>query len=136
MCRMFNQTIAKQPLPKYIFTDHNPLFHFHRWLANLRVLGIEEMKTVPFVPQPHPFPERVIGTLRREYLDHLFFWNEADLGENCCAIATTITSTVVTGLNGETPNGYGTEKEVTHATLDAYEWRTHCHGMFQLSVTA
>ena len=73
VCRMFNHAIAKPPLPKYVSTDHDPLFRFHRWLANLRVLDIEEIKTVPFVPQSHPFVERLIGTLRREYLDHLFF---------------------------------------------------------------
>jgi hypothetical protein len=27
----------------------------------------------------HPFVERLIGTIRREYLDHAFFWNPADL---------------------------------------------------------
>ena len=79
VCRMFNHAIAKQNVPKYASTDNDPLFRFHRWLANLHILGIEEIKTVPFVPQSHPFVERVIGTLRREYLDHLFFWNGADL---------------------------------------------------------
>jgi len=66
VCRMF-----KYPLPKYVSTDNDPLFRFHRWLANLRILGIEEIKTVPFAPQSHPFVERLIGTLRREYLDQL-----------------------------------------------------------------
>jgi hypothetical protein len=28
---------------------------------------------------PHPFIERLIGTLRREYLDQTFFWNGLDL---------------------------------------------------------
>ena len=61
-------------LAKYVSTDNDPLFRFHR-LADLRIVDIEEIKTVPFVPQSHSFVERVIGTLRREYLDHLFFWN-------------------------------------------------------------
>ena len=36
VCRMVNHTIAGQPLPKHVSTDHDPLFPFHRWLANLR----------------------------------------------------------------------------------------------------
>jgi putative transposase len=47
--------------------------------VNLRVLDIEELKSVPFVPRSHPFIERLIGTLRREYLDHTFFWHGLDL---------------------------------------------------------
>jgi hypothetical protein len=31
------------------------------------------------VPRSHPFIERLIGTLRREYLDQTFFWNGLDL---------------------------------------------------------
>lgn len=34
--------------PKHLSTDNDPLFRFHRWLANLRILDIEEVKTVPF----------------------------------------------------------------------------------------
>ena len=69
-CRMFNRAIAGQRLPKHVSTDHDPLFRFHRWLANLRVLAIEEVKSVPYAPVSHPFIERLIGTVRREYLDH------------------------------------------------------------------
>jgi hypothetical protein len=31
------------------------------------------------VPLSHPFIERVIGTIRHEFLDHVFFWNANDL---------------------------------------------------------
>jgi hypothetical protein len=48
MCRMFNYAIAGQPLPKHLSTDHDPLFRFHRWLANLRMLEIDEIKSVPY----------------------------------------------------------------------------------------
>src|SRR2546429_5519378 len=36
----------------------------HQWQANLRILEVKEIKTVPYVPLPHPFVERLIGTLR------------------------------------------------------------------------
>jgi transposase len=50
VCRMFNDAIFGQLLPKRVSTDHDPLFRFHRWLANLRVLEIEQVKSVPYVP--------------------------------------------------------------------------------------
>jgi hypothetical protein len=46
VCHMFNCATAGQSKPKYLSTDHDPLFRFHRWLANLRVLEVEEMKSV------------------------------------------------------------------------------------------
>ena len=79
VCRMFNRATAGQPLPKHVSTDNDPLFRFHRWLANLRVLEIDEIKSVPYIRVSHPFVERLIGTMRREYLARLFFWNAVDL---------------------------------------------------------
>jgi hypothetical protein len=37
------------------------------------------MKSVPYTPVSHPFIERLIGTVRREFLDRVFFWNGMDL---------------------------------------------------------
>ena len=34
---------------------------------------------VPHVPSSHPFVERLIGTVRREFLDQVPFWNACDL---------------------------------------------------------
>jgi putative transposase len=79
VCRMSNRAIAGQRLPNRLSTDHDPLSRFRRWLANLRVLDIEEVKSVAYAPISHPFIERVIGTIRREYLDQRFFWNATDL---------------------------------------------------------
>ena len=80
---MFNRTTHTQSLPKYLTSDHDPLYRYHLWQANLRVLEIQEIKTVPYVPLSHPFVERLIGTIRREYLDQTLFWTAADLEENC-----------------------------------------------------
>ena len=75
VCRMFNAAIHGQGVPRHLSTDHDPLFEAHRWMANLRILEIDEIKTVPHVPLSHPFVERLIGTMRREFLDHVLFWN-------------------------------------------------------------
>ncbi len=76
---MFNEAISGQGTPRYLSSDHDPLFEFHRWRANLRILEIDEIKTVPHNPISHPFVERLIGTARREFLDHVLFWNQRDL---------------------------------------------------------
>ena len=54
-------------------------YRFRRWLANLRILEVEEIKSIPYVPVSHPFVERLIGTVRREFLDHVLIWNAIDL---------------------------------------------------------
>jgi transposase InsO family protein len=61
LCRMFNRVITRHALPRYLSTDHDPLFRYHRWQANLRVLDIEPVNTVPYVPVSHPFVERLIS---------------------------------------------------------------------------
>ena len=76
---MFQRTIRGQSLPKYLSSGHDPLYRFHQWQANLRVLEVTAIKTVPQVPLSHPFVERLIGTVRREYLVRTLFWTTADL---------------------------------------------------------
>jgi hypothetical protein len=80
LCRMFNRAIrGHRWLPKYLSSDNDPLYKFHQWQANLRILEVTEIKSLPYVPLSHPFVERLIGTLRREYLDHMLFWTTVDL---------------------------------------------------------
>ena len=55
------------------------MYRFHQWPANLRILDVKEIKTVPYVRLSHPFVERLIGTIRRECLDRTLFWTAADL---------------------------------------------------------
>ena len=67
LCRMFNTAISYRGLPKYLSSDNDPLFLYHQWQANLRILSAAEIKTVPYTPLSHPFVERLIGTIRREF---------------------------------------------------------------------
>ena len=50
-------------MPKYLSSDNDPLYRFHRWQANLRVLEVTGIKSIPYVPLSHPFVER-LTTLR------------------------------------------------------------------------
>ena len=59
LCHMFNRAMGRQPPPTYLNSDHDPLYRFHQWQANLRVLDVEAIRTVPYVPVSHP------GSLRR-----------------------------------------------------------------------
>ncbi len=68
LCRMFNRAVSRMGAPKYLSSDNDPLFTYHQWEANLRILEIDELKTVPYTPISHPFVERLIGSLRRELL--------------------------------------------------------------------
>jgi hypothetical protein len=79
LCGMFNRATRGQSSPKYLSADHDPLSRFHQWQANLRILDVREIKTVPYVPLSHPFVERLIGTIRRECLDRTLCWTAADL---------------------------------------------------------
>src|SRR3984893_18764763 len=48
LCRMFNRALrGHDDLPKYLSSDHDPLYKFHQWQANLRILEVTEIKTVP-----------------------------------------------------------------------------------------
>jgi putative transposase len=79
LCQMFNRAMGHQLAPTYLSSDHDPLYRFHQWQANLRILDVTAIKTVPYVPLSHPFVERLIGTIRRECLDRMLFWTAADL---------------------------------------------------------
>jgi hypothetical protein len=61
VCRVFNDAISGTDPPHYLRTDIDPLFQFHRWKANLRILDVMEINSVPYAPMSHPFIERVIG---------------------------------------------------------------------------
>lgn len=137
MCRIFNRASAGQPLPKHVSTDHDPLFRFHRWLANLRVLEIEEIKSVPYAPVSHPFVERLIGTIRREYLDRVFFWNAVDLARKLGEFTDYYNAyRVHRSLDGTTPAQRAGASSPAPASLDRHAWRQHCRSLFQTPIAA
>ena len=136
VCRMFNRSIGCLGTPKYLSSDNDPLFKYFQWQANLRIMEIEEIKSVPYVPLSHPFIERLIGTLRREYLDHVFFWGKNDLEiklesfkqyYNCYRVHSSLEGT---------PGDIACESLLSVADLNDYHWKKHCRGLFQTPIAA
>ena len=121
ICRMFNQIIAGKSLPRHLSSDHDPLFRFHRWLANSRILEVEEIKSIPYVPVSHPFVERLIGTIRREFLDHVLIWNAIDLERKLEEFRNYYNENRVhQSLNGSTPGERSGKPPPAQAVLDHY----------------
>ena len=79
LCRMFNKAISTMDARKYLGSDNDPLFQYHQWQANLSILDVDKVKSVPYTPRSYPFVKRLIGTIRRVFLDHTLFWNAVDL---------------------------------------------------------
>ncbi|HIG31303.1 MAG TPA: helix-turn-helix domain-containing protein, partial [Verrucomicrobiales bacterium] len=116
LCRMFNNAIAGSGIPKRLSYDNDPLFKYFQWKANLRILDIESVRTVPYVPISHPFIERKIGSIRREYLDHVFYWNGADLERKLDEFKRNFNGDRVhAGIRGITPNKRAEVSETTIA---------------------
>ena len=131
---MFQQAIQGQSLPKYLSTDNDPLYQFHQWQANLRVLEVLEIKTVPYVPLSHPFVERLVGTLRRECLDRTLFWTTADLEAKLREFQKYFNEhRAHAGLEGRLPDSGRPTSPISFAS---YRWQKHCRGLYQTPIAA
>ncbi|MEC4674980.1 MAG: integrase core domain-containing protein, partial [Nitrospirota bacterium] len=137
LCRLFHQATSRQGLPQCLSSDHDPVFRLHQWQANLRIRGIHEVKTIPCVPVSHPFIERLIGTIRRECLDQLLFWNESDLARKLEAFKEYYNgSRIHQSLNQQTPEEAAGKAPPLRANPQHFVWRSHCQGLFQTPMAA
>ena len=134
LCRMFQRAIRGRGLPNYLSSDHDPLYRFHQWQANLRILEVIEIKTVPYLPLSHPFIERLIGTIRREYLDRMLFWTAGDLETKLIDFQHYYNGRRThAGLDGRLPEPNGSEAPLD---FDSYRWQIHCRGLYHTPIAA
>jgi len=136
-CRMFNRAIRGADSSRYISSDSDPLFRFHRWKANLRILEVTEVKTVPYMPIAHPFVQRLIGTIRREYLDFVPFWTARDSENKLLSFKEFYNDQRCHFvLNGDTPCARTGKFRPRVADLDSYGWRSYCRSLYHLPIAA
>ena len=143
ICCMFNKIISNKTPPQYLSSDNDPLFKFHRWRANLRILDIDtlkgtgEIETIPYAPKSHPFVERLIQIYRNELSDRSLFWTGADL--QCkldCFQRYFNEHRTHMGLQGDIPNQVAENKKPNVIDIKNYRWKSHCRGLFNLPIAA
>jgi hypothetical protein len=94
-------------------------------------------RSVPYVAVSHPLVERRIGTISREYLDRMFFWNRVDLERKLEVFASYDNAfRVHQGLGGHTPEDAAGGAMSPSASLCNYSWQTRCNGLFELPIAA
>ena len=64
--------------PRYLIRDRDAIFGTEV-NAVAQGMRIEEVVTAAQSPWQNPYVERLIGSIRRECLDHLIVWNERSL---------------------------------------------------------
>jgi hypothetical protein len=81
--------------------------------------------------------ERLIGTMRREFLDQVLFWNGRDLERKVAEFQ--IYYNAARGhasLTGHTPLAFASGHTALRADMNHVRWVSHCRGLVQLPVAA
>ena len=131
--RMFNHAIRGLSRPKRLSSDHDPLYRFHQWCANLRVLQVTEVKSVPYVPLSHPFVERLTRHAATRMRGSTAVLVCVGPGRQTGGLPGLLQcASGHASLDGRTP--VPIRKDV--ARLDRYRWDAHCRGLYQTPIAA
>jgi hypothetical protein len=76
--RQLIQAFPWDSAPRYLIRDRDGIYG-HEFNRCVRALGIEQVKTARRSPWQKPHVERVIGSIRRECLDHVIVFSENHL---------------------------------------------------------
>ena len=89
------------------------------------------------MPISHSFTERLVGTIRREFLDQTLFWIKQDLDEKLGEFQDYYNADRVhQALNLRTPEEAAGKDSLTQADLSTFAWWSHCRGLFQIPIAA
>jgi len=137
LCRMFSEIVSDKATPKRMSLDHDPLYRFDLWARELNALKITPISSIPFTPVSHPFIARLIGTLGRDYHDHLFFWNSSNLLRKLEQFRNYFNDERVhAGIDGDLPCEYSDNRTPRIASFENFDWDSHCYGLFQMPKAA
>ena len=76
--QQLRETFAFDETTKYVIRDNDGIYS-NEFKQTIRKFGLKDTPTAPRSPWQNPVCERVIGTLRRECLDHVIILNERHL---------------------------------------------------------
>jgi len=64
--------------PRYVLRDRDAIYG-QDFAGMMKGMGMEEVMSAPRSPWQNPYVERIVGSIRRECLDHVIVWNERSL---------------------------------------------------------
>jgi len=76
--QQLRETFAFDETTKYVIRDNDGIYS-NEFKQTIKRFGLQDTPTAPRSPWQNPFCERVIGTLRRECLDHMIIISEKHL---------------------------------------------------------
>jgi putative transposase len=76
--RQLIEAFPEETAPKYLLRDRDAIYG-EIFTRCVDTMGIRQVITAPRAPWQNPFVERVIGSIRRECLDHFLILNETHL---------------------------------------------------------
>jgi len=76
--QQFREAWPWDEAPRFVIRDRDGIYG-EAFCDAAQALGIEEILIAPRSPWQNPFVERLIGSIRRECLDHVVIWNERAL---------------------------------------------------------
>lgn len=76
--QQLRETFAFDDATKYVIRDNDKIFS-EDFKRTIKRFGLKDTPTTPHSPWQNPIAERVMGTLRRECLDHMIILNEKHL---------------------------------------------------------
>ncbi len=76
--RQVIQAFPEETPPRFLVRDRDKIYG-ERFRRAIDVLGIEEVVTAAMSPWQNPYAERLIGSLRRDCLDHVIVLDEVHL---------------------------------------------------------
>ena len=64
------EAFPEERAPRFLLRDRDSVYG-EEFCRRVKAMGIEEVVTAPHSPWQNPYAERLIGTIRRECLDHV-----------------------------------------------------------------
>ena len=78
VAQQIREAFPWETAPRYMIRDRDRVYGI-AFRSRIKAMGIEEVVTAPRSPWQSPYVERVIGSIRRECLDHVIVLNERHL---------------------------------------------------------
>jgi hypothetical protein len=98
---------------------------------------IREIKSVRYCPWRHTFFERLIGSCRREFTDHILFWSESDLLAKLSVFQEYFNSYRVHYSHaGKTPAEMNGKRHLASLDVKNFKWKPVCGGMYYTPIAA